>query len=43
VVVVEDNDEDDNGISQHQATTNPMMATMAAVADNDGDGGQRRR
>jgi len=37
---VEDNGEDDNGSRQHQATTNPVMATMAAVADDDGDGGR---
>ncbi len=34
-----DKDVDDGGGRQHQATTNPMMVTMAAVADNDGDGG----
>jgi hypothetical protein len=28
---------------RHKATTNLMMATMAAVADNDGDGGRRRQ
>ena len=30
-------------IRRHQATINPMMATMAAVADDDGDGGRRRQ
>jgi len=40
---VDDNGEDDDGIKRHQATTNPMMATMAAVADNDGVGGRQRQ
>ena len=40
---VDDNGEDDDGIRRHQATTNPVMVTMAAVADNDGIGGRRRR
>ncbi len=30
---------DDSCGRRHQATTNPMMATMSAVTDNDGDGG----
>jgi hypothetical protein len=38
-----DKDEDDGDGRRHKATTNPMMATMAAVADNDGDGGRRRQ
>jgi hypothetical protein len=33
-VAVDNNGEDDNGIRQHQATINPVMAKMAAVADN---------
>ena len=41
-VVVDNKNEDDSGGRWHQATTNPMMATMVAVADNDGDGGRRR-
>ena len=36
---VDDNGEDDDGIRRHQATINPVMATMAAVADDDGVGG----
>ena len=40
---VDDNGEDDDGIRRHQATTNPVMVTMAAVADNDGDGGRWRQ
>ena len=36
-----DKDEDDGGGRQHQAKTNPMIVTMAAVGDNDGDGGRR--
>jgi len=36
---LDDKDDDDGSGRQHQAITNPMMATMAAVADNDGDGG----
>jgi hypothetical protein len=40
---VNDNGEDDEGIRQHEATTNPVMVTMAVVADDDGDGGRRRR
>ncbi len=35
-----DKDVDADGGRQHQATTNPMMVTMAAVADNDVDGGR---
>ena len=34
-MTVDDKDEDDDGGRQHQATTNPMIATMAAVTDND--------
>jgi hypothetical protein len=35
-----DNKDEDYGAGRrNKATTNPMMATMAAVADNDGDGG----
>ena len=39
---MDDNGEDDNGIRWHQATTNPVMATMAVVAvaamvDDDDD------
>ena len=44
-LVVEDNGEDvgvATGGTKQQATTNPVMATMAAVADNDGVGGRRR-
>jgi hypothetical protein len=40
VAAVDDNGEDDDGIRLHQATINPMIATMAAVVDNAGDGGQ---
>ena len=43
---VDDNGEDDGGGRQHHATTNPVMktmSTMAAVADDDGVDGQRRR
>jgi hypothetical protein len=29
---VDDNGEDDDGIRRHQATTNPVMATMATMA-----------
>ena len=29
---MDDNGEDDNGIRRHQATTNPVMATMATMA-----------
>jgi hypothetical protein len=38
---LDNKDEDDGAGSgrRNKATTNPMMATMAAVADNDGDGG----
>jgi hypothetical protein len=39
VLAVDDNGEDDDGIRRHQATTNPVMATMAGVADDDGVGG----
>ena len=39
VTALDDKDEDDGGGRRHKATTNPMMATMAVVADNDGDGG----
>jgi hypothetical protein len=42
---VDDNGEDEGG-SRHQATTNPVMATMAtmvAVADDDGVSGRQRR
>jgi hypothetical protein len=35
---VDGNGEDDDGIMRHQATTNPVMVTMAAVADDGGDG-----
>ena len=42
-VAVGDNGEDGDGIRQHKATTNPVMATVAAVADDDGDGERRRR
>jgi len=38
-LAVDDNGEDDDGIRRHQATTNLVMATMAAVADDDGVGG----
>ena len=43
---VDDNGEDDGGGRRHHATTNPVMktmSTMAAVADDDGVDGQRRR
>ena len=43
---VDDNGEDDGGGRWHHATTNPVMktmSTMAAVADDDGVDGQRRR
>ncbi len=33
---------DDGGGRQHQATTNPVMVTMAAVADDDSVGGRTR-
>jgi hypothetical protein len=42
-LAVDDNGEDDNGIRRHQATTNPVLTTMAGVADNDGVGGRRQR
>ncbi len=29
---MDDNGEDDDGIRRHQATTNPVMATMATMA-----------
>jgi hypothetical protein len=38
-----DKDEDDSRGRRHKATTNPMLATIKAVADNDGDGGRRRQ
>ena len=43
VVAVDDKDKDDSGGRRHQATTNPMMATMVAVADSDGDDRRRRQ
>ena len=39
LAALDDKEEDDGGGRWHKATTNPMMAMMAAVADNDGDGG----
>jgi hypothetical protein len=40
---LDNKDEDEGAGRRHKATTNPMMATMVAVADNDGNGGRRRQ
>jgi hypothetical protein len=42
-VAVDDKDEDDGSGRQYRATTDPMMVTMVAGADNNGDGGRRQQ
>jgi hypothetical protein len=40
---VDNNGEDEGGSRRHQLTTNPVMVSMAAVADDDGVDGQQRQ